>query len=53
MTITAQAGLQLLDAATALRTHGLQLLTNVEIGNATPAPHVGWDGLIAANCARQ
>ena len=35
MTITAQAGLQLLDAANALRSQGLQLLTNVEIGNAT------------------
>jgi hypothetical protein len=35
MTITAQAGLHLLDAAKALRAQGLQLLTNVEIGNAT------------------
>lgn len=35
MTITAQAGLQLLDAAKALSKQSLQLLTNVEIGNAT------------------
>ena len=34
-TITAQAGLQLIDAAKALRSQGLQLITNVEIGNAT------------------
>jgi FAD/FMN-containing dehydrogenase len=35
MTITAQAGLQIIDAAKALRAEGLQLITNVEIGNAT------------------
>jgi hypothetical protein len=35
MTITAQAGLQLIDASNALRSESLQLITNVEIGNAT------------------
>src|SRR6516165_2006589 len=35
MTITAQAGVQIVDAAKALRKKSLQLLTNVEIGNAT------------------
>ena len=33
MTLTAQAGLQVIDAAAALRSHGLQLMTNIEIGN--------------------
>lgn len=33
MTFTAQAGLQVVDAAAALRTYGLQLMTNIEIGN--------------------
>lgn len=32
-TFTAQAGLQIIDAAKALLEHGLQLMTNVEIGN--------------------
>jgi FAD/FMN-containing dehydrogenase len=32
-TITAQAGLQLVDASRALRERGLQLMTNAEIGN--------------------
>ena len=35
MTITAQAGVQIVDAAKALKKRSLQLLTNVEIGNAT------------------
>lgn len=35
MTLTAQAGLQLIDAAKALREHNLQFMTNVEIGNMT------------------
>src|SRR5262245_6742999 len=33
MTLTAQAGLQFLDASRALREHGLQFMTNIEIGN--------------------
>lgn len=33
MTLTAQAGLQVVDAAAALRNQGLQLMTNIEIGN--------------------
>ena len=33
--MTAQAGLQLIDAANALRKHSLQFMTNVEIGNMT------------------
>jgi FAD binding domain/D-arabinono-1,4-lactone oxidase len=33
MTMTAQAGLQVVDAAAALRAHKLQLMTNIEIGN--------------------
>lgn len=33
MTLTAQAGLQVVDAAAALRSQGLQLMTNIEIGN--------------------
>jgi FAD/FMN-containing dehydrogenase len=32
---TAQAGLQFIDAATALREHDLQFMTNIEIGNMT------------------
>lgn len=35
MTMTAQAGLQWVDAAAALRQRNLQFLTNVEIGNMT------------------
>jgi FAD/FMN-containing dehydrogenase len=35
MTFTAQAGLQWIDAAAALREYNLQLMTNVEIGNMT------------------
>src|SRR5437588_12980354 len=35
MTMTAEAGLQLKDAAAALRKQGLQFLLNIEIGNAT------------------
>jgi UDP-N-acetylenolpyruvoylglucosamine reductase len=35
MTITAQAGLQWIDAALALRKQNLQFITNVEIGNMT------------------
>lgn len=35
MTITAQAGLQWIDAASALRSQNLQFITNVEIGNMT------------------
>ena len=35
MTITAQAGLQLIDASRALRTAKLQFMTNIEIGNIT------------------
>jgi FAD/FMN-containing dehydrogenase len=34
-TFTAQAGLQIIEAATALRENGLQLMTNIEIGNMT------------------
>jgi FAD binding domain/D-arabinono-1,4-lactone oxidase len=33
LTFTAQAGLQVIDAANALRAQGLQLMTNIEIGN--------------------
>ena len=33
LTMTAQAGLQVIDAAAALRGQGLQLMTNIEIGN--------------------
>ncbi len=33
LTMTAQAGLQVIDAEKALRPHGLQLHTNIEIGN--------------------
>jgi hypothetical protein len=33
MTLTAQAGMQVIDAEKALRPHGLQLHTNIEIGN--------------------
>lgn len=33
LTMTAQAGLQVIDAERALRPHGLQLHTNIEIGN--------------------
>ncbi|HEY1766618.1 MAG TPA: FAD-binding protein [Terracidiphilus sp.] len=33
LTMTAQAGLQVIDAAKVLRTRGLQLMTNIEIGN--------------------
>ena len=33
MTLTAQAGVQVVDAAQALRSQGLQLITNIEIGN--------------------
>jgi FAD/FMN-containing dehydrogenase len=35
MTITAEAGLQWIDASKALRQHNLQFMTNVEIGNMT------------------
>jgi hypothetical protein len=35
MTLTAQAGVQVIDAAKALRPHNLQLVTNIEIGNMT------------------
>src|ERR1041385_1833730 len=35
MTITAQAGLEYIDAEKALREHGLQFMLNIEIGNAT------------------
>ena len=35
MTLRAQAGLELIDAAKALQTEGVQLHTNVEIGNMT------------------
>ncbi len=35
LTFTAQGGLEVLDAARALRPHGLQLMTNIEIGNMT------------------
>jgi FAD/FMN-containing dehydrogenase len=35
MTITAQAGLQLIEASRALREHGLQFMLNIEIGNMT------------------
>lgn len=35
MTITAQAGLQLIDASRALRAAKLQFITNIEIGNIT------------------
>lgn len=34
-TITAQAGVEVIDAATALRAHGMQLYVNIEIGNMT------------------
>lgn len=34
-TFTAQAGLQIIDASKALREHGLQFMTNIEIGNMT------------------
>jgi FAD/FMN-containing dehydrogenase len=34
-TLTAQAGLQIIDAAKALRAEKLQLMTNIEIGNMT------------------
>ncbi|MGH9408993.1 MAG: FAD-binding protein [Vicinamibacterales bacterium] len=34
-TVTAQAGLQFIDASKALRAHDLQFMTNVEIGNMT------------------
>jgi len=34
-TFTAQAGLQIIDASKALRAQGLQLMTNIEIGNMT------------------
>jgi len=34
-TVTVEAGIQHVDAAAALRTHGLQFFLNVEIGNAT------------------
>jgi hypothetical protein len=33
--LTAQAGLQIIDASKALRKHDLQLMTNIEIGNMT------------------
>jgi hypothetical protein len=33
--LTAQAGLQIIEAAKALREHDLQLMTNIEIGNMT------------------
>ncbi len=35
MTFTAQAGLQFIEASKALRAHGLQFMTNIEIGNMT------------------
>jgi FAD binding domain/D-arabinono-1,4-lactone oxidase len=35
MTLTAEAGLQLVDASKALRVKGLQFITNIEIGNMT------------------
>jgi FAD/FMN-containing dehydrogenase len=35
MTVTAQAGMQQVDAAAALRASNLQLMLNIEIGNAT------------------
>ena len=35
MTFTAQAGLQMIDAAAALRQHNLQFMLNIEIGNMT------------------
>jgi FAD binding domain/D-arabinono-1,4-lactone oxidase len=35
LSFTAQAGLQILDASVALRSHGLQLMLNIEIGNMT------------------
>ncbi len=35
MTLTAEAGLQLIDASKALRVKGMQLITNIEIGNMT------------------
>jgi FAD/FMN-containing dehydrogenase len=35
MTFTAQAGLQMIDAAAALRAHQLQFMLNIEIGNMT------------------
>ncbi|HSF31123.1 MAG TPA: FAD-binding protein [Candidatus Tectomicrobia bacterium] len=35
MTLTAQAGLQIVEAAEALRRHQLQLMLNIEIGNMT------------------
>jgi len=35
MTLTAEAGLQFIDASKALRVKGLQFITNVEIGNMT------------------
>jgi len=34
-TLTAQAGLQFIDASKALRAHDLQFMTNIEIGNMT------------------
>jgi hypothetical protein len=34
-TFTAQAGLQIIEASKALRSHGLQLMLNIEIGNMT------------------
>jgi FAD/FMN-containing dehydrogenase len=35
MTLTAQAGLQFIEASTALRAQNLQFITNIEIGNMT------------------
>src|ERR1700736_1110239 len=35
MTLTAEAGLQFIDASKALRIKGLQFITNIEIGNIT------------------
>ncbi len=35
MTLTAEAGLQFIDASKALRVKGLQFITNIEIGNMT------------------
>src|ERR1700730_9877134 len=35
MTLTAEAGLQIIDASKALRAKGLQFITNIEIGNMT------------------
>src|SRR5215469_15321731 len=35
LTLTAQAGLQTIEASQALRAQGLQLMTNIEIGNMT------------------